>query len=130
MVIDTSAVVAFLRDEPEAERVELLLDATDGCRMSAYNALECRTLLWRRFGAAAVGEFELFLSAARVVLDDFDADQAMLASEAYQRYGKGSGHPARLNLGDCAAYALATSHRLPLLFKGEDFVHPDVTACL
>jgi ribonuclease VapC len=56
--------------------------------------------------------------------------QAAIAFDAYQRFGKGSGHPAQLNLGDCAAYALARSLNLPLLFKGNDFVHTDVVSVL
>jgi ribonuclease VapC len=60
----------------------------------------------------------------------FDANQATMAFDAYLRFGRGSGHPAQLNLGDCAAYALAQSLNLPLLFKGNDFIHTDVNSAL
>jgi len=128
MVVDTSAVIAFLRNEPEAGRIEELLAQTDVLLISAVNVLECRTVLERRFGAAAVAEFERFLAETDAGVEAFDAEQSALAFEAYRRFGKGSGHPAQLNLGDCAAYALAKTHGLPLLFKGEDFSRTDVLA--
>ena len=67
---------------------------------------------------------------SNVVVEPFDDDQAGIAFAAYRSYGKGSGHKAQLNLGDCAAYALATSLDLPLLFKGNDFTHTDVRSAL
>ena len=126
MVLDTSAVVACLANEPDSDPLkEAILQATE-CRMSAFNVFECRVVLDRKFGAAMVREFELLLVKAEVVVDAFDEEQAKLASRAYIRYGKGTGHPARLNLGDCAAYALAMSLHMPLLFKGDDFSRTDV----
>jgi ribonuclease VapC len=126
MVVDTSAVIAFLRGEAGADRIEILLDETSELRMSAFNAFECRVVLLRRFGESAVGDFDLLVVRAGVILDPFDADQAELALEGYRRFGKGSGHPAQLNLGDCAAYALARSRALPLLFVGDDFSRTDI----
>ena len=128
MVVDTSAVIAFLRGEAGADRIEILLDETSELRMSAFNAFECRVVLLRRFGESAVGDFDLLVVRAGVILDPFDADQAELALEGYRRFGKGSGHPAQLNLGDCAAYALARSRGLPLLFVGDDFSRTDIEA--
>jgi ribonuclease VapC len=130
IVIDTSAILAFLFDEPDAEAMEAALAAADGCVMSSFTLFECRTVLWRRLGPAALSELELLLQAAHVLIAPFDAEQSALAFEAYRRFGKGTGHPAQLNLGDCAAYALAISRGAPLLFKGEDFVHTDVMRCL
>jgi ribonuclease VapC len=130
MVIDTSAVVAYLRDEPEADAIEDLLERTERCWISAFSVLECRTVLWHRFGSDAVSAFEQLLSAAPTAIEAFDGDQSVLAFSAYQRHGKGTGHPAQLDFGDCAAYALAMSRRLPLLFKGEDFRRTDVEPCL
>ena len=89
MVIDTSAVIAFLRNEPDAQRIEEILDAAPECRMSALNAFEARIVQMRRHGEVAVGELELLLSKAAVRIDPFDDDQALLAYEAYRRYGKG-----------------------------------------
>ena len=128
MVVDTSAVIAFLRGEAGADRIEILLDETSELRMSAFNAFECRVVLLRRFGESAVGDFDLLVVRAGVILNPFDADQAELALEGYRRFGKDSGHPAQLNLGDCAAYALARSRGLPLLFVGDDFSHTDIEA--
>ncbi|HYD69214.1 type II toxin-antitoxin system VapC family toxin [Azospirillum sp.] len=130
MVVDTSAIIAFLRNEPEAERIEEALEAASECRMSAMTLFECRTVLVRRFGQAMVDEFHRLLEAAGVTIMPFDEAQAAAAYDAYCRFGKGSGHPAQLNLADCAAYALAKTLRLPLLFKGEDFVHTDVESVL
>ena len=126
MVIDTSAIIAVLLGEPDAERFQAaLLDATD-CRMSAFNVFETRAVLVRRSGDPLSREFELLLVKLPVDVVAFDAEQATLAFEAWQRFGKGSGHPAQLNLGDCAAYALAVSSGLPLLFKDDDFARTDV----
>ena len=126
MVVDTSAIIAFLRGEPEADRIETRLDEATELRMSAFNAFECRAVLLRRFGESAVGDFDLLVVRAGIVLDPFDDDQATLALDAYRRFGKGSGDPAQLNLGDCAAYALARSRGLPLLFVGDDLSRTDI----
>lgn len=126
MVIDSSAMVAAIAGEPEAARFRRLIRDTEGALMSAFNVLESRVVLYRRFGPGMLAEFDLLLREAEIVVSDFDESQARLAFEAYRRYGKGSGHGAGLNLGDCAAYALAHSLELPLLYKGEDFTKTDL----
>jgi ribonuclease VapC len=126
MVVDTSAVVASLTGEPDAGRLQAALIAAPMCRMSAVNVFECRLVLGSRFGDAMLREFELLLAKLPVTVDPFDGDAAVLAYDAYRRFGKGTGHPARLNLGDCAAYALARTRGLPLLFKGDDFAKTDI----
>jgi ribonuclease VapC len=126
MVIDTSAIIAYLRSEPEAEAIESLLDRTADLRMSAFTALECRVVLHCRYGPRAAADFDLLVAKAGIRIEPFDDEQSELAFAAYRRFGKGTGHPAGLNLGDCAAYALATSRGLPLLFKGDDFTHTDI----
>jgi len=130
MVIDTSAVVAFLQSEPEADRIEQVLEHASELHMSAFNAFECRTVLYVRYGARGAADFELFLARAGIVVEPFDAEQVDSAFAAYRRFGKGTGHPARLNLGDCAAYALAQSLGLPLLYRGDDFARTDVGRAL
>lgn len=130
MVIDTSAVVASLNAEPDADRFRAALKSAAECVMSAFTVFECRTVLGMRFGDAKLREFELLLAKLPVRIVPFDADQAILAHQAYRRYGKGTGHPAQLNLGDCAAYALALTLGMPLLFKGDDFPRTDVPAAL
>jgi ribonuclease VapC len=126
MVIDTSAIIAFLRSEPEADEIEDLLDQSADLRMSAFTALECRVVLHTRFGPHAAADFDLLVVKAGILVEPFDAEQAELAFDAYRRFGKGTGHPAQLNLGDCAAYTLAISRGLPLLYKGEDFARTDI----
>ena len=130
MVIDTSAIIAFLRNEPEAGAIEELLDSTPNAMMSAFTAFECRVVLHTRFGSRASADFDLVLAKAGIFVEPFDDEQSELAFAAYRRYGKGSGQRAQLNLGDCAAYALASSHGLPLLFKGDDFIHTDIDSVL
>lgn len=130
MVIDSSAILAHLYAEPEALAIEAALDHAEQRVMSAVSVLECRIGLQRRLGPGAVARFDYLIQAAEFEVAPFDARQTQVAFEAFLRYGKGTGHPARLNMGDCAAYALATSRGLPLLFVGQDFRHTDVTAAL
>lgn len=130
MVIDTSALVAFLLDEPEADAIREALLTPTPARISAVTLFEARTVLWGRFGTTMLQGLEELLADLRPEVTPFDGEQSRLAFAAHRRYGKGSGHPARLNLGDCAAYALATSLDLPLLFKGDDFRRTDVRPAL
>jgi ribonuclease VapC len=130
MVIDTSAMVALLRDEPEAQAILDALIAPVAAVISTVTLLEARTVLLGRFGPAMLQGLEDLLADLRPEVEPFDAEQSRLAFAAYRRFGKGFGHPARLNLCDCAAYALATSLDLPLLFKGDDFRRTDVRAAL
>lgn len=130
IVLDTSAVVALLLREPRAAAIATLIDSTPVPHMSAVTAFELRIVMRRRLGDHGVREADLFLAETDVAVVAFDADQAALASRAYARFGKGSGHPAQLNLGDCAAYALAKSMDLPLLYVGEDFARTDITSAL
>jgi ribonuclease VapC len=130
MVVDTSALVAFLRDEPEAPSIRDALSATTRSLVSALTLYEARTVLWGRFGPVMLQGLDDLLADAGTEVKPFDPEQSRLAFAAYRRFGKGSGHRARLNLCDCAAYALATSLDLPLLYKGDDFPHTDVRSAL
>jgi ribonuclease VapC len=130
MVLDSSAIIAWLRDEPEAVAIEHLLTADSDCHVSAVTVFECRTVVCGRFGLQVLGELDRFLGRIDALVHPFDETQSSLAFAAHRRYGKGSGHKAKLNLGDCAAYALATSLDLPLLYKGDDFRHTDVRPAL
>lgn len=130
MVVDSSALVAILTREPERDRfIDAITDAAERL-LSAFNLFETRTVLHRRAGPGPVLQLEEFLLRGGFVIMSLDERQADHAFAAYRRYGKGSGHPAQLNLGDCAAYALATSLDLPLLFKGDDFRRTDVRPAL
>ncbi|MET4430795.1 type II toxin-antitoxin system VapC family toxin [Mycolicibacterium sp. 624] len=127
MVIDTSALVAMLTDEPDAELFEARV-ADDPVRtMSTASYLETAIVVESRFGESGGRELDLWLHRASVSLVAVDADQAEVARAAYRRYGKGR-HRAGLNYGDCFSYALAKVSGQPLLFKGDDFGHTDVVA--
>lgn len=127
MVIDTSALVAMLTAEPEAQRFEAAV-ATSGVRlMSTASYLETAIVVETRFGEPGGRELDLWLHRAGVDLVAVDADQADIARSAYRSFGKGR-HRAGLNYGDCFTYALARVSGEPLLFKGDDFGHTDVVA--
>ncbi len=127
MVVDTSALLAILLDEPEAAAFARAL-ASDSKRLtSAVSVLEAGIVIQSRKGPAGARELDLLLHAAGLVVVSFDAEQATLARAAYEKLGKGR-HPAALNMGDCCTYALARSTGEPLLFKGNDFPETDLTA--
>ena len=130
MVVDTSAVFAIMAREPDADRYRGALKGQADLFMSAFTVFECRTVIHRRLSPSLLGAYDDFMLKGEVRVVPFDSDHATIAFAAYRRFGKGSGHKAQLNLGDCAAYALATSLDLPLLFKGDDFGRTDVRPAL
>jgi len=125
MVIDSSAVLAILQDEPERSAFNALIAAADSRLLSAASLVELSIVLEARFGADGQGDLDLFLSTAEIEIVAVDRDQAELARGAFSRYGKGR-HRAGLNFGDCFAYALAKRTGAPLLFKDNDFTHTDL----
>ena len=130
MIVDTSAVVAILTDGPERGRmVDAILDAPSAV-MSAATYLELGVVVDRRADPVLSRRLDELLGALGVTVVDLTAGQAVLGRAAYRDFGKGGGHPARLNLGDCFAYALASERGEPLLFTGDDFGHTDVTSAL
>jgi ribonuclease VapC len=129
MVIDTSAVLAWLKHEPERERIVAALEAAPVCHISAVSVLEAHIVVRARETPAMVGKLQRFLEEIAAVVMPFDERQAHLADAAFVRYGKGQGHPAQLNFGDCAVYALARSLDEPLLFVGNDFAQTDIQRC-
>jgi len=129
IVVNTSALVAILMGEPEAEIFSDLIGDDDAPHASTFTLFEARTVLSFRGGTAKRDQFEEWLRMARMAAVPFDENHSALAFEGYRRFGKGN-HPARLNLGDCAAYALAKELDAPLLFKGEDFARTDVRRAL
>ena len=130
IVVDTSAVVAVLLAEADSDRFEAALETSPRYCMSALNAHEAAVVLRRRKGVPSVDIVWRFLTINRIEIVPFDEASARTAAAAYDRYGKGIDSKARLNLADCAAYALAKSLDAPLLFKGEDFAHTDIRACV
>lgn len=129
MVVDTSALLAILWDEPERRRFNEFLEADTQRFISAATLLETAILVELRNGEVAGRELDLFLHRAKIEIVPVDADQVEIARAAYRRYGKGM-HPAGLNYGDCFSYALAKATGEPLLFKGRDFAKTDVRAAL
>lgn len=128
IVIDSSAVVAILLDEPERAAFALRV-ASDRTIISTLNVFESETVIRRRLGQNAVPKVRRWLADNAVRIAAFDDIQSIAANAAYDRYGKGV-HRARLNLCDCAAYALAQSLDAPLLYKGDDFARTDVMAAV
>ncbi len=129
MVIDTSALVAILFDEPERHQFNELIEADETRLLSAGTLLEAALVVESRRGEAAGRELDLFLHRAQVSVVSVDADQAEIARVAWRKYGKGR-HAAGLNFGDCFAYALARISEEPLLAKGNDFSQTDVPLCV
>jgi ribonuclease VapC len=127
MIVDTSAVVAVLRQEPEAEEFEALLSRHGPHRMSAATYLEAGIVIDGLGDPVVSRQLDALLEAATVRIEPLTERQARIARQAHRDFGRGSGHAAKLNYGDCFAYALATDTGEPLLFKGDDFVHTDVT---
>src|SRR5580698_7709993 len=107
MILDSSALVAILRDEPEAATLATAIEASTERRISAVNYVEAAVVIDSSRDAAASRRFDDLVREAKLVVEPVTIQQARLAREAYRDYGKGSGHPARLNFGDCFAYALA-----------------------
>ena len=127
MIVDSSAVLAVLYRDPDAERFETAIASVPSSRMSIANALEASIVVEGRGDMAAGHALDLFLKEAMIELAPVTAEQLEAARRAWRRFGKGS-HPAALNFGDCFAYALAEVTGEPLLFKGEDFARTDIEA--
>ena len=130
MIVDTSALIAVLRDEPEADVFLHAIGYAAQPRMSAGNYLEAAIVTDGNRDPVASRKFDEFLHKAQIVIEPVTEEQARIAREAYRDFGKGSGHPAGLNFGDCFAYALAKAANEPLLFKGKDFLATDISSAL
>lgn len=127
MIIDASALVAIVLEEPEAERFSNAIAAAPVRRMAALNWLELQIVAESRGGPAGLSIAEQIVRQLGVEVLALDGPQLAAAHHAWRRFGKGR-HPARLNLGDCCAYAASVTTGEPLLFKGDDFALTDVEA--
>ncbi|MDE2982261.1 MAG: type II toxin-antitoxin system VapC family toxin [Gemmatimonadota bacterium] len=125
MIVDSSAVLAILFDEPDARRHAAAIMGAHPCRMSVANVLEASIALERRGGEPAAQDLDTLLQRAEIELVPVTVEHLEEARRAWRRFGKGN-HPAALNFGDCFAYALARTTGEPLLFKGNDFSRTDV----
>jgi ribonuclease VapC len=130
MIVDTSAVIAILRNEPEAAACAQAIADASVRRISAVNFVETAAVIDGSRDPIASRRLDDLLREAQVVIEAVTQAQAGVARDAYRDFGRGSGHPARLNLGDCFSYALAKTIDEPLLFKGDDFAHTDIESVL
>lgn len=128
MVVDSSALVAILRGEPESDAFTRAILASSSAAIAAPNLLETGIALDRASGVSVAAGIRRFIEATGLEVVPFGVEHIDAALEAYRRFGKGSGHPARLNFGDCFAYALARVRNVPLLYKGDDFAQTDVAS--
>jgi ribonuclease VapC len=125
MILDSSAIVAILRAEPEAPDFAKAIEATASRRISAVSYVEAAVVIDRSNDAVASRRFDDFLRASQIAIESVTPQQALIARQAYRDFGKGR-HKAGLNFGDCFAYALAKEMDEALLCKGDDFRHTDV----
>lgn len=130
MIVDTSALVAIFLGESDAMSYAHAIEAAARPRISAATYLEIGILADTKGNPVASRRLDDFISEARLTIEPFTEQQARIARDAYRDFGEGSGHPAKLNFGDCFAYALAKTAREPLLFKGNDFSHTDIASAL
>jgi ribonuclease VapC len=130
MIIDTSAIVAILRDEPEAMSYAEAIAGARSRRVSAVNYVEAAAVIDGSRNPIASRRFDELFRDAGLRIEPVTEAQARIAREAYRDFGKGSGHAAGLNFGDCFAYALAKAMGEPILFKGNDFRHTDLEPLL
>ncbi len=126
MIVDTSALVAIALNEPGYRQLLTVLDGKGSSRISAANLLETYIVIDRRGGPEAAPILDDTIRRATLEIVPVTYEQVTIAREAWRRYGRGSGHSAKLNFGDCFAYALAKALDEPLLFVGNDFAATDI----
>lgn len=129
MIVDTSALIAIVLDEPESEEIALAL-AFHPSRMSAATFVEAGIVAERLDEPVVVRRLDEILAASETEIVPLTPRQSVIARQAYRDFGRGSGHHAKLNFGDCFAYALAIDTGEPLLWKGDDFGHTGVASAL
>lgn len=130
MIIDTSAIIAILYREIRGAACLEVLERSSNVRLSAASLLEASIVRETKGDAVTTDDLDHFLLDFHIAIEPVTEAQARIAWHAYRQYGKGSGHPARLNFGDCFVYALARDRHEPLLFVGNDFVHTDIRSAL
>jgi ribonuclease VapC len=130
VIVDSSALLAILLGEPERDAFLDALTSAERVRVSAVSYVEAAAVLDRRGGPELSRQYDALLSAATVEIAEVTAEHAQVARAAFRDFGRGSGHPAGLNFGDCFSYALAATAGEPLLFKGDDFGRTDVRSAV
>lgn len=129
MIVDTSAIIAILFNEPDAKKYALAISTASPCRISAATYVEAAVVVEAQTRENGSRQFDAFFRRAGITIEPVTEEHALAARQAYSDFGKGR-HAAGLNFGDCFAYALAKVTREPLLFKGSDFRKTDVEAAL
>jgi ribonuclease VapC len=127
VIIDTSVIIAILRDEPDAAAIGEILGRSQDCRMSAVSYVEAAVVVDHNRNPVLSRRLDDLLRDVEIAVEPVTLNQARIAREAYRDFGKGR-HRAGLNFGDCFAYALAKEKGETLLFKGDDFCHTDIKA--
>lgn len=130
MITDTSALIAILKEEDDAAVYARAIATADARRLSAASYLECGIVLDAQRDPILSRALDELVEEARLTIEPVTERQARIARQAYVDFGKGSGHPAGLNFGDCLSYALAIDLREPLLWKGDDFEHTGIPSAL
>lgn len=130
MIVDASAICSIMLEEPDLELYLAALNEAPNCKMSVANWLEAAIRIDQAGTSVSSAAFDELIEKTPIDLIPVTPSQANRARRAYQMYGRGTGHPAKLNYGDCFAYALARETGEPLLFKGNDFKHTDIDAAL
>jgi ribonuclease VapC len=130
MIVDTSAILTILKREEGWDAFSESLEASDRTFISAATYFEGSILVDRWKNGVLSRRYDELIEEAHINIEPVTAEQARIARQAYRDYGKGSGHPAQLNFGDCFSYALARDKREPILFKGDDFNHTDLRSAL
>lgn len=126
MIVDTSVLVAIITAEADAPRFAMAMDRAKTLRISAASYLEAFIVLSRRRDPVLNTKLDELIEEVEIVIEPVTVEQAKIARQAYRDFGKGSGHPANLNFGDCFSYALARDKREPMLWKGDDFGHTNI----
>ena len=130
MIVDSSALVAILKREPDCRWFADALDKSDKSFISAATYVEICVVLERLKVGTLSREIDELIEHFEIAIEPVSVAQAKIARQAYRDYGKGSGHPAGLNFGDCFTYALASEKRDSVLYKGDDFVHTNLRSAL
>src|SRR5579863_775139 len=126
MIVDSSALIAIFNKEPEGPAFARKIDEAASVSISAATYLETAIVVEKHRDPARSARFDELILDLEMVIEPVTAAQAKIARQAYRDYGKGSGHPANLNFGDCFSYALARDKRKPMLWKGDGFGHTDI----
>lgn len=130
MIVDSSALIAILKKEPDWRTYAEKLNTASHSEISAATYVEVSVVVERLKDPALNHELDDLIDRFNIRMEAVTVEQALIARQAFRDYGRGSGHAANLNFGDCFSYALARVKREPILFKGDDFGHTDLRAAV